>query len=62
MVGHADPIEKGGDSWDEDGARIEAEIARSTPEELQLRLHLIDETRAEHYRLSGVPFVSADAR
>lgn len=46
--------------WQEDSARIEAEITHPSPERLQLRLQLGNEVREEQYRLAQVPFVCPD--
>jgi hypothetical protein len=46
--------------WSEDGARIEAEIARLTADELGLRLRLVSEVKEENYRLARAPFVCPD--
>jgi hypothetical protein len=48
--------------WQEDGARIEAEVTQVSPDQLQLRLHLVREIKEENYRLAEVPFVCPDAR
>ena len=48
--------------WQEDAARIEAEIVRATADELQLRLRLVNELKEEHYRLAQVPYVCPDMR
>ena len=48
--------------WQEDTARIEAEVAQAGADQLQLRLHLVSETKEETYRLAPVPFVCPDAR
>jgi hypothetical protein len=45
-------------AWSEDTARLEAEIAQATPEELQLRIRLVNgELREEGYRQARVPYV-----
>jgi hypothetical protein len=49
-------------AWQEEGARIEAEIVRVTSDELQLRLRLASEVKDEHYRLAQVPYVCPDMR
>jgi hypothetical protein len=49
-------------AWQEDTARIEAEVVDSTPGELRLRLRLTQEIREERYRAAPVPFVCPDAR
>lgn len=48
--------------WQEDGARIEAEVAQSNPEQLELRLRLTSEIKTETYRAAPIPFVCPDAR
>jgi uncharacterized lipoprotein YbaY len=48
--------------WQEDSARIEAEVTQVSSDQLQLRLHLVREVKEEHYRLAPVPFVCPDAR
>jgi hypothetical protein len=48
--------------WQEDTARILAEIAQVTSDQLQLRLHLVSEIKEENYRLAPVPFLCPDAR
>lgn len=48
--------------WQEDTARIEAEVTQVSPDQLQLRLQLVGELKEEHYRLAEVPFVCPDAR
>ena len=49
-------------AWDEDGARIEAEIRQVNPDELEIRLHLVNEVKEERYRLATVPYVCAELR
>lgn len=49
-------------AWQEDTARIEADVDDSTAGELRLRLQLVQETREEHYRLAAVPFLCPDLR
>ena len=46
--------------WQEDTARIEAEIAQSSPDVLQLRIRLAGEINEQRYRLATVPFVCPD--
>ena len=46
--------------WQEDTARIEAEVVRATEDDLQLRLHLVNELKDERYRLAEVPYVCPD--
>jgi len=48
--------------WQEDAARIEADVVNVTSDQLGLRLHLRPEVKEEHYRLADVPFVCPDAR
>ena len=48
--------------WQEDTARIEAEVTQVSPDQLKLRLHLVRELKEENYRLAQVPFVCPDAR
>jgi hypothetical protein len=48
--------------WQEDNARIEAEVTQPSSEQLQLRMQLVSELREENYRLAPVPFVCPDAR
>lgn len=48
--------------WQEDTARIEAEVAQEIPDLLRLRLHLVSEVKEENYRLVQVPFLCPDAR
>jgi uncharacterized lipoprotein YbaY len=55
-------IDAGRVVWTEDAARIEAEIVRAAPEELQLRLRLVDGSKEENYRLAKVPYVCPDTR
>ncbi len=47
-------------AWQEDTARIEAEVDESTAGQLGLRLQLRQETKDERYRLADVPFVCPD--
>ena len=47
-------------AWDEDGARVEAEIGQVDPDELLIRLHLKNEVKEERYRLAAVPYVCAE--
>jgi hypothetical protein len=49
-------------AWEEDTARIEADVDDSTAGQLRLRLQLVQETREEHYRLAPAPFVCPDLR
>ena len=46
--------------WQEDSAKIEAEIAQPSPGELQLRVRLGGEINEQRYRLATVPFVCPD--
>lgn len=55
-------IDDGRIAWQEDSARIEAEIAQATPDELLLRLHLVNEIKEERYRLAQVPYLCPDLR
>jgi hypothetical protein len=49
--------------WQEDTARIEADVTQVGSDQLQLRLHLVGgEIKQENYRLASVPFVCPDAR
>ena len=49
-------------AWEEDGARIEADIAQAAADVLELRLHLESEVKVERYRLAQVPYVCPDNR
>ncbi len=50
-------------AWREDAARIEADITRTTADELQMRLHLAGgEVKQENYRRARVPYVCPDSR
>ena len=49
-------------AWQEDTARIEAEVDETTAGELRLRLQLTQEIKEERYRAATVPFVCPDAR
>lgn len=52
-----------GVEWDEDTARIEAEVLEATPVSLRLRLALRGgESRDESYRSATAPYVCPDAR
>ena len=48
--------------WQEDTARIEAEVTEVSSDQLQLRLHLVSEVKEEHYRSASVPYVCPDTR
>jgi hypothetical protein len=48
--------------WQEDSARIEAEVTKASSEQLQLRMHMARELKEENYRLAPVPFVCPDVR
>ena len=48
--------------WQEDSARIEAEVRQVGPDELRLRLQLVGAIKEENYRLARAPFVCPDAR
>ena len=49
-------------AWQEDTARIEADIVRATSNALHLRLHLVRELKDEHYRPSSIPYVCPEPR
>lgn len=46
--------------WQEDTARIEAELSQPAPDQLQLRLQLGGAVTEQRYRLATVPFVCPD--
>ena len=48
--------------WQEDSARIEADVTQVSSDQLQFRLHLVREVKEENYRLAQVPFVCPEAR
>jgi hypothetical protein len=48
--------------WQEDTARIEAEVSQVSADQLQLRLQLVGELKEENYRLAQGPFMCPDAR
>ena len=48
--------------WEEDGARIEADVTQAAPDVLELRLHLKTEVKVDRYRLAQVPSVCPDNR
>ena len=48
--------------WQEDSARIEADVTQLSSDQLQLRVHLVRELKEENYRLARVPFACPDAR
>jgi hypothetical protein len=49
--------------WEEDTARIEADVTQVGADQLQLRLHLVGGgIKEESYRLASVPFACPDAR
>jgi hypothetical protein len=54
------PIDDRHIAWQEDTARIEAEITDLSDERLQLRLRLVNEFKEQSYRLATVPFVCPD--
>ncbi len=56
------PLGDSGVVWEEDTARIEAEVTESGADALTLRLQLVGEVREEHYVLARVPFVCPDSR
>ena len=47
-------------AWQEDTARIEAELSQPAPDQLQLRLRLGGDVKEGRYRLATVPFVCPD--
>jgi hypothetical protein len=49
-------------AWEEDGARIDADVAQPTPDTFRLQLHLVDGIKQETYRRATVPFVCPDSR
>jgi hypothetical protein len=49
-------------AWSEDGTRIEADLTEATPDQLRLRLHLVNEQKEERYRPAPVPYVCPDMR
>ena len=49
-------------AWDEDGARIEADVSQAAADVLELRLQLKSEVKVERYRLAQVPYVCPDSR
>jgi uncharacterized membrane protein len=49
-------------AWQEDTARIEAEVDDATPGQLRLRLKLTPENKDETYRLAPSPFVCPDVQ
>jgi len=49
-------------AWEEDTARIEADVTQAAADVLELRLHLRSEAKVERYRLAQVPFVCPDNR
>jgi hypothetical protein len=49
-------------AWDEDGARIEADVTQAAADVLELRLQLKSEEKVERYRLAQVPYVCPDSR
>jgi hypothetical protein len=56
------PIDSTRIAWEEDRARIEADVAQAAAGILELRLHLKSELKVEHYRLAQVPYVCPDSR
>jgi hypothetical protein len=57
------PIDERRIEWQEDTARIEAEVPQVSSDQLQLRLHLVGgEIKQENYRLASVPFVCPETR
>ena len=49
-------------AWDEDGARIEADVTQAVADVLELRLQLKSEVKVERYRPAQVPYVCPDSR
>lgn len=49
-------------AWDEDGARIQADVVHATADTLLLRLHLRTDTRDEPYRAATVPSACPENR
>ena len=49
-------------AWEEDTARIEADVTQAAADVLELRLHLRSEVKVERYRLARVPYVCPDNR
>lgn len=49
-------------AWQEDTARIEAEVDDTTPGQLRLRLQLKQEIKEELYRVAPTPFVCPDVQ
>jgi hypothetical protein len=49
-------------AWNEDGARIEANVTQATADVLELRLQLKGEVKVENYRMAQVPYVCPDSR
>jgi hypothetical protein len=47
-------------AWQEDTAKIEAELSQPAPDQLQLRLRLGGDVKEERFRLADVPFVCPD--
>jgi len=48
--------------WEEDRARIEADVSQAAADVLELRLQLKSEVKVERYRLAQVPYVCPDSR
>ena len=48
--------------WQEDAARIQADVTEVGRDQLKLRLHLGAEVKEENYRLAPVPFTCPDLR
>ena len=48
--------------WDEDGARIQAEVSQVTRDQLKLRMNLGGEIKEENYRLARGAFTCPDLR
>ena len=49
-------------AWEEDTARIEADVTPGSADVLELRLHLRSEVKVERYRLAQVPYACPDNR
>jgi hypothetical protein len=49
-------------AWEEDTARIEADVTQAAADVLELRLHLRSEVKVERYRLAKIPYVCPDSR
>jgi hypothetical protein len=49
-------------AWEEDTARIEADVTQAAADVLELRLHLRSEVKVERYRVAKIPYVCPDSR